>query len=384
MISGIFTIPLPDEAAVAQGSVPPAGAIVAERCRHSLHRRSRNALVRIVAESLLGEPSTNESSTSSGSRYNPIVLYGATGMGKTSLVQALAAQRSASRPNDSAFVTSGADFARAYAHAVETDGIDDFRERYARCELVVIDDLHRLGTKLAAQQELISLIDRCVQRGALVVATLRNLPAETRGLMPGLASRLAGGLIVPLVPPHAEARRVIVEQIVAAHEIPLSSELIDRLANPPAGERTPFSTAVQLRHAVLQLAGRAHAQNRSLDAALVAELSAEHVPEAKQLGRQIIAAVAKQFQLPQAELKSATRKQAMVQARGLAMHLCRQLTGASYAEIGRWFGKRDHTTVMNACRRTESWLESDPHAKHVANELTAHFTSVIGTEGRES
>jgi chromosomal replication initiator protein len=375
VISGVFTIPLPRETAIAQPSdVPGAGAPVRFAKSDSPHVAAHfiagpeNALVRIVAEAVLGD----------GSRYNPIVLCGATGMGKTSLVYALTAQRSESRPNAAAIVTTGADFARAYAHAVEIDGIEDFRDQYANCELIVIDDLHRVTTKPAAQQELLSLLDRSLARGLLVVATLRHPPLETRGLLPGLASRLSGGLVVPLVPPHAAARRLIVEQIVAAQQIPLSPELIGQLTNPPAGERTPFTSAVQLRHAVLQLAGRAHAQNRTLDASLVAELTAEHVPEAKPLGKQILAAVAKQFQLPQAELKGACRKQAIVQARGLAMHLCRQLTAASYAEIGRWFGKRDHTTVMNACRRTESLLESDPHLRHMASELTTQFTSVVG------
>lgn len=383
MISGVFTIPLSNDASIAPASdVPRASAPVLGvesnpspvAAQFPSHLPSHfivgpeNALVRLVAESLLGD----------GSRYNPIVLYGATGMGKSTLVHALATQRSQLRPGIATMVTTGADFARAFAHAVETDSVEDFRERYARCELVVLDDVHRLASKPAAQQELLAMLDRAVERGTLVVATLRNPPLETRNLLPGLASRLSGGLIVPLVPPHAEARRLIVEQIVAAQQIPLAEGLIEQLANPPAGGRMPFTTAVQLRHAVLQLAGRAQAQNRSLDASLVAEIAAEHVPQAKLLGKQILAAVARQFQLPQAELKGSSRKQAIVQARGLAMHLCRQLTNASYAEIGRWFGKRDHTTVMNACRRTESLLEADPHLRHVASELAAHFASVVG------
>ena len=364
MISGVFSIPLNASSAIADGSAAPPLANHSERLRFIAG--PENSLVRIVAESLSGD----------SSRYRPIVIYGGTGVGKSALLHALVSLRGNS--NDAIatlLVTTGADFARAYANAVDTDAVEDLRARYDRCSVVIIDDLHRLSAKPAAQQFLLHMLDRLDGRDGLLVATLRNAPHDTRGLLPGLVSRLSAGLLVPLVAPQAGARRAIVEQIAAERNIELPQALVDRLANPPAALRTAFTTAPQLRAALLQLVSRANILKRTLDADLFDEFAAEHAPETKALMRQITAAVAKHFQIPVADLRGKSRKQALVHARGVAMHLCRQLTAASFATIGRSFGRRDHTTVMHSCRRIETLIETDAASAHMVAELMAQFGS---------
>jgi len=362
VISGLFSIPLPESAPAAESPFAPAAARTSQQ-RLQFVAGPENALVRAVVDAVSGNASP----------YNPLVIYGESGTGKTALLHAVVAPAIASQPAGSTkrsiLQTTGADFARAYANAVDTDSIADLRERYDRCDLLVIDDLHQLGTKPAAQQEFLHVFDRLQQRGGLLLAALRHLPSETRGFMPGLVSRLSAGLIVPLVLPQASARRMIVEQLAAAHEITLAPALIERLSNPPPMLRTPFATAPQLRQALLQLASRAEARRCVIDMSLLDELTAEHAPEAKAAIRQITATVAKQLAITVSELKGSSRKQAVVYARGLAMYLCRELTSASFAAIARSFGNRDHTTVMHACRRVAALIETDAATRHLIDEL---------------
>src|SRR5439155_8842793 len=153
-----------------------------------------NALVRALAIAVAADPPI----------YNPIVLYGATGVGKSSVALALAVTRRHVLQLGGAILTTGADFARGLAEAVENDSVNDLRAKYHRCDLLLIDDLHQLASKLPAQQFLLVAIDALVRRGSLVIATLRAALGGTRrvaGLTAPLVSRLNGGLFVPIAPP---------------------------------------------------------------------------------------------------------------------------------------------------------------------------------------
>jgi chromosomal replication initiator protein len=204
-----------------------------------------NVLVRALADAVTSDPLT----------YNPLVLCGAIGVGKTSLAHALAARRRELLQLSSVVATTGADLVRALAHAVETDGVFDFRTRYHECDLLLIDDVHQLVGKVAAQQFLLTALDSLTERGALVIATLRKLPQSTSGLMPALTSRLAGGLVVPIAPPGLLARRELLRQAALRARLTIADSVVDRLA----GEPNCFVTASQLRHAVVQIAAAADA-----------------------------------------------------------------------------------------------------------------------------
>jgi chromosomal replication initiator protein len=202
---------------------------------------------------------------------------------------------------------------------------------------------------------------------------MRRQPTEVRGLLPSLVSRLSGGLIVPLALPETAARRAMVEQLSQQLEIPLSREVVDRLAGAPQGKRPVFATPVQLRHAVLQLAQLAQSREANIDVQLVDQLVREHQPETKTTLRQVSSAVAKQFQFTLQDLKGQSRQQTVVRARSLAMFLCRELTGASYAEVGQFFGGRDHTTVLHACRKVAGQLAEDSALREMAEDLTTQL-----------
>jgi chromosomal replication initiator protein len=374
VISGIFSIPL---AASLQSEIDaaltPAGAAPSIRKKGSTAAESHeppvfvagpeNSLVRVLIEAVQTEAVA----------YNPIVLVGGTGLGKTSLLHALTQVREQAWPAVQGVSITAADFARSYVHAYETKSVSDFRGRHQRAGILVIDDLHTLANKPAAQQELISTLDALIRRGSLVLVSMRRQPAEVRGLLPGLVSRLSAGLIVPLSLPEAAARRAMIEQLSRQLEIPLPREVVQRLADSPKGKRPAFATPVQLRHAVLQLAHLAQVNASNIDVQLVEQLVKQHQPETKGTLRQVTTAVAKHFQLTGHDLKGESRQQTVVRARSLAMYLCRELTPASYADIGKFFGGRDHTTVLHACRKISGQLSADNALRELAEDLATQL-----------
>lgn len=367
MISGIFSIPLaasrqPEEGRTS-GSVSPS-RLADGASSSTFVAGPENSLVRVLVDAVQAEVP----------RYNPIVLVGGTGLGKTSLLQGLMARRQAVWPAVQGISLTAVDFARGYNDAYETNTLAEWRSRHVRTGVLAIDDVHRLANRPGPQQELLTVLDALLRRGSLVIVTTRRQPAEVRGLHPGLVSRLSSGLIVPLALPEAAARRALVEQLSQQLAIPLSGDVIQRLADAPRGRRPVFATPMQLRHAVVELAHLAQSGATNIDVQLVDRLIREHAPETKGTLRQIASAVAKHYQISLNELKGQSRQQGVVRARSLAMYLCRELAGASYAEVGKFFGGRDHTTVLHACRKIAGQLSDDSSLRELADDLATQLT----------
>jgi chromosomal replication initiator protein len=284
----------------------------------------------------------------------PLVIYGPTGAGKTMLALALAQQwqteHAASKPP--LFMTA-ADFARAYATALETSGLEDFRERFTATSLVVLDDVHHLANKIPAQAELRRMLDLMAEQGTRTIITLRAAPPAANELTADLASRLAGGLAVGLVWPEPSTRQEMIAQYLANQQQSVPAVCVAQLADAVSGPPSQlFALLAQLLHT-------ASVQRRPLDEAMVAAALVGHATANNVTPREIIAAVAKELRVKMADLKGPSRRQSLTAARGVAMLLMRELLGLSYQEIGRQLGHRDHTTVMHACQKTTTRLAAE-------------------------
>jgi chromosomal replication initiator protein len=297
--------------------------------------------------------------------YNPLVIHGSIGAGKTHLASGLATKRSSdsgpkARPT---ILVTGADFARLLVEAIEGRATAAFRERHRGAALLVLDDLTALATKRVAQQELIHTLDAVIDGGGQVVITSRTAPNRITTLLPALHSRLSAGLTVSLALPSAAARLALIERL--AH--------LRRIALPLVAARTLADgldvSAAELSGALMELDWQASRDGATIDVARVRRYLADRQLRLRPSLRTITATTAKYYSLRMSDLTGPSRRRGIAQGRAAAMYLARDLTGKSLTELGIYFGRRDHTTVLHSVQLIKARLRSDPITKRAISDL---------------
>jgi chromosomal replication initiator protein len=247
-------------------------------------------------------------------QWSPLVFYGPGGSGKTQLVQAMVHQFNERCGRGTALYTTSPAFARDLRTAIASNTVAAWRSRYRGAPLLVFDDLDRMPTKEFIQRELIHLLDARHGAGQRVAVTCRVPVHALPNLHPMLSSRLQSGLCLPLQSLTAE---------------------------------TGWDPSPSAPHRM---------NNESADS-----------PQ-RELA-EIVATTARYFSLKPIALKGHSRKRTVVLARGFAMYLARQWTGKSFLQIGRYFGGRDHTTVLYNYRKIERLVRSDPQFQATIRQL---------------
>lgn len=298
---------------------------------------------------------------------SPLLIHGPRGCGKTHLLEQLPFLVPASTWDGPIVRCDATQLSRRTIAGQGADEHQAWRGRTRSAGLLILDRLELLTSRPKAQIELRYLLDELDRRGAPVVAASRRPLWNLPGLMPSLASRLSAGTVLALAPPDALARREILHDFSDRRGIPLPDQVTHLLA-----ERVPGSV-----HGLLSacVAVQALAERRAQP--LDPQTAADYLQRRAALGRptagQIGRATAHYFQIRLATLRSDTRQQSAVRARSVAMYLMRQFTSRSLLQIGAYFGGRDHTTVLHACRRVAEQVPHDAEIARAIHELTARW-----------
>ena len=293
----------------------------------------------------------------------PIVLYGPSGTGKTSLAMALVskmmgvgfADESTNHLIEAPIFISGSDFARRFYAAIDTDSVNEFRAKFHSAPAIVLDNLNQLIGKSPAQNELVSLVQFCCDSGKPLLVTSPTLPLAIDGINSRLSSRLSSGLSLPLNPPGDDARLEIVRELAVIHDVELTDDAIEMLTQRFA------VTVPKLKHLFvqIQLKFKVEGSRSTIDQASLMALLQPGDEDQQKMIKLIQKRVAKKFSLKMSDLKSASRKQTVVLARGIGIFLTRSLLGTSFIKIGNAFGNRDHSTVLHAYQKINSIYEED-------------------------
>jgi len=286
-------------------------------------------------------------------RFQPVLLYGPSGVGKSHLLRGFVRSYAARFPGSRTLLLNGADFVRTIGHGLLIDSLDEVRQTQRSKDLFALDDLHELVGKEQAQQELLHTLDTLRERQARVLLASRCLPIELP-LLEGLQSRIQGGLTIPLQKPHPETAQSLVRQLARELELPLTEDAYAVIVG--TREENPQRSVPELRGRLMQLRQQALSENQPLqvwDVARVQQLLDPPAPKTDVQPQEVIRKTARHFGLKVDDLTGPSRRQTTVLARNLAIYLIRNLTGLSYLQIGQLFSHRDHTTILHAYRRID-------------------------------
>ncbi len=294
----------------------------------------------------------------------PLFVHGPPGTGKTHLMTALAeavARRGSAR---TITLLGAADF-QQQASDQETHPLLDCKQ----CDLLIIEDLQMLRVSENAAtsvfEALVEVLDYRHARQQPSVLTANAGPAEIRHFPPRLVSRLAAGLVVRIEPLQYASRLLFLQEMAQRRQLAARSEVLDWLArNLTGGGR-------QLEGALNQLAVLSSMQQRLPDIADIEIHFREQASAARPTVERIAERVGHCYRIQARHLQSRRRYQSVLLPRQVGMYLARQLTDLSLQEIGRFFGGRDHSTVLHACRKIERQLEADVSLSGTVNQLRA-------------
>jgi chromosomal replication initiator protein len=288
---------------------------------------------------------------------SPLLLCGPTGVGKTHLLKAVLREYRRHHARATAVYLSAEQFTTGFVEAVRGSGLPSFRQKCRGAQLLAIDDLQFFAGKQRTLEELLHTFDTMTHEGRqLVLASDRGL-CELRALGHELVSRLAGGLICEIEPPEFNTRLGILRQLRDEASLAIDDSILAYIAQHiTAGAR-------ELRGAMNRLEAMSEAFNepitRELAERAVADL-ARHNTRAVRLA-DIEKAVCNEFGIEPAQLRSERKGRALSEPRMLAMWLARKYTRAPWSEIGQYFGRRSHSTVISAHRRVEKLISSRSH-----------------------
>jgi chromosomal replication initiator protein len=314
-----------------------------------------------------------------GEAYNPLFLHGPPGLGKTHLLGSIANYLSRHSPQLTVHYTTAESFTNEFVSCLQGTGIDGFKERYRRADVLLIDDVQFLQGKARTADEFFHTFNALYEGGAQLVLTADRVPAELSALAERLRDRFEWGLTVPLEPPDLATRLVFLANLSREQSDPLPPDALRALASKTSSNLRVLQGALTRVVAISSLTSSA-VTTASIDAALPAD-TISPPPSAKPDARRVQEAVAERLELSVDDLLSPSRTAPVARARQLAMYLTRELTDLSLPAIAAAFNRRDHTTVIHAIRRVERTALEDASVSRALEELTTQLSSAPADSG---
>lgn len=294
-----------------------------------------------------------------GRAYNPLLIYGDVGLGKTHLMQAVGNLIKEKNPNAQILYHHSERFVAEMVKALQANKMDEFKQRYRSPNALLIDDIQFLAGKERSQEEFFHTFNALLESNQQIILTSDKYPKEITGLEERLRSRLGWGLTVAIDPPELETRVAILMSKAEQSNAKLPDEVAFFIA------KRIQSNVRELEGALKRIIANSHftGQPITLDFARNA-LKDLLAVQAKMVSiENIQKTVADYFKIKISELLCKKRNRHLARARQIAMALTKELTNHSLPEIGDAFGGRDHTTVLHACRKVQELMVTDPKIK---------------------
>ena len=304
--------------------------------------------------------------------YNPLFIYGDSGLGKTHLIYSIAHEIRQRQPAAKIVYIKGDDFINEFIDAVRSGRNQDFRVKYREADLLLVDDIQFVSGKEETQNEFFHTFNTLYESRRQIVLTSDRPPKEMSRLDDRLRTRFEWGLLVDVQPPDLETRIAIVKNKAAQLGLVISDEVVGYIAKNVTSNVRLLEGTVKKIKAYRDLLG-SELDGESVDRAIhdMLRKDNEFIPSPDT----IIAEICKYYRIDEAAIRGQQRDRNIVRGRQVAMYLIRRMSNYSYKDIGKEFGDRDHTTVMHSIEQVEQRMKKDAVFAETVRDITTNISS---------
>ncbi len=305
-----------------------------------------------------------------GTSFNPLLIYGGVGLGKTHLAHAIGVEIKDKYPDKTVLYISSEKFTQQYTDSVKNNTRNDFIHFYQMIDVLIIDDVQFLSGKAGTQDVFFHIFNHLHQNGRQVILTSDKAPVDMQDIEQRLLSRFKWGLSAELLAPDFDTRVAILQRKLYRDGVEMPEEIVSYIA------KHIKSNVRELEGVLISMIAQASFNRKEFTLNLTKNIVDKFVKNTKKEVSidYIQKVVSSYFDLDVATLQSKTRKRHIVQARQLAMYFAKRMTKASLASIGSQIGKRDHATVLHACKTVDNLTETDKQFKKYVEDLTKKLT----------
>jgi chromosomal replication initiator protein len=305
-----------------------------------------------------------------GTSFNPLLLYGGVGMGKTHLAHAIGIEIKNQHPGKTVLYVSSEKFTHQFIDAVKNNAQNDFIHFYQMIDVLILDDIQFFAGKEKTQDVFFHVFNHLHQTGKQLILTSDKAPVDIQGMEQRLLSRFKWGLAADLQMPDLETRIAILQKKMYVDGIELPKEIVEYIAY------SVTSNIRELEGALISILAQSSLNRKAVTLELAKQMIDKFVKNTNHEVSidYIQKVVCDYFDLPIEMLKSKTRKRQVVQARQIAMYFAKSMTKSSLSNIGAHCGGKDHATVLHACRTVNNLIETDKKFKASVQELQKKIT----------
>jgi chromosomal replication initiator protein len=299
-----------------------------------------------------------------GTVYNPLFIYGGTGLGKTHLLHAIGNSLSSKNQNLNIIYTSAENVMNEMVEALSSQKMSEFRKKYRKVDVLLIDDIHFLQGKLTLQEELFHTFNSLYDSKKQIVITSDRPPWEIRNVEERLVSRFIGGLVVDIKPPDFETRIAILKLKAKEEDIKISDEILNFIASKIK------KNVRELESCVRRIKAFINCYKKEVDIETVKEILKDYLDAAKESEpEKIIEIVAEFFNLTKEDILNEKRTKNVALARQIVMYFLRHYLNLPLKQIGKILGGKDHSTVIHGIEKIEELIEKDESFKENVVEI---------------
>ncbi|MFH0803718.1 MAG: chromosomal replication initiator protein DnaA [Candidatus Tagabacteria bacterium] len=293
-----------------------------------------------------------------GSSYNPLFIYGGTGLGKTHLLQAIGNKIKQDNPNTKVQYLTSEKFANEFLVAMTNNAFSSFKEKYRQYDLLIVDDIQFFSGKMKIQEEFFHLFNAIYEKNKQIVFSSDRPPKTIPELEERLRSRFEGGMMADIQPPEYEARKAILQAKISQKGLSLSEEVLDYIA------QNVQNNIRELEGALQSIIAHSKLLNKIPSLLEAREVLQKNIKARKKTTiSHLIKTVADFYSISEKEIFEQTRKKQIVFPRQIAMYLLREDFNSSYPYIGEKFGGKDHTTVIHAYNKITNDIKYNEKTK---------------------